>query len=117
MTNRALATLEDALRARKLDRTLTSVIPPGKGDGRVAPTALAGLDAGLAPTTHVCAAGGPGVGGGLPRGQLSDMAGPQSSGRTTLLLQILAAATHRGEIAALVDTFDGLTWRRSWPQG
>ena len=108
MTNRALATLEDALRARKLDRTLTSAIPPGKGDGRVAPTALAGLDAGLAPTTHVCAAGGPGVGGGLPRGQLSDMAGPQSSGRTTLLLQILAAATRRGEIAALVDTFDRL---------
>ncbi len=105
MANRVLATLEDALRARKLDRTLTSAIPPGKGDGQVAPTALAGLDAGLAPIAHACAAG---VGGGLPRGQLSDMAGPQSSGRTTLLLQMLAAATRRGEIAALVDTFDRL---------
>ena len=108
MANPALVVLEDALRARKLDRTLTSAIPPGKGDGRVAPTALAGLDAGLYPTADACAAGAPGTGGGLPRGQLSDMAGPQSSGRTTLLLQILAAATRRGEIAALIDTFDCL---------
>ena len=108
MAKHALAVLEDALRTRKLDRTLTSAIPPGKGDGRVAPTALAGLDAGLAPAAHACAAGAPGEGGGLPRGQLSDMVGPQSSGRTTLLLQILAAATRRGEIAALVDTFDCL---------
>ena len=108
MANHTLAVLEDALRARKLDRTLTSTIPPGKDDGRVALTALAGLDAGLAPTAHACAVGAPGEGGGLPRGQLSDMAGPQSSGRTTLLLQILAAATRRGEIAALVDTFDRL---------
>ena len=92
MANHALTVLEDALRARKLDRTLTTAIPPGKGG--VAPTALAGLDAGLY--------------GGLPRGQLSDMAGPRSSGRTTLLLQMLAAATRRGEIAALVDTFDRL---------
>lgn len=46
--------------------------------------------------------------GGLPRGQLSELAGPCSSGRTTLLLQLLAAATRRGEIVALVDTFDRL---------
>jgi hypothetical protein len=94
MANHTLAVLEDALRARKLDRTLTTALPPGKGDGCVAPTALAGLDAGLR--------------GGLPRGQLSEIAGPPSSGRTTLLLQVLAAATRRGEIAALVDTFDRL---------
>jgi hypothetical protein len=94
MANHALAVLEDALRARKLDRTLR--------------TALAGLDAGLHPTAQACAAGAPGVDGGLPRGQLSEMAGPRSSGRTTLLLQVLAAATRRGEIAAFVDTFDRL---------
>ena len=108
MANQALAILEKALRARKLDRTLTTTIPPGKGDGRVAPTALAGLDAGLYPTAQACATGAPGEGGGLPRGQLSEMAGPRSSGRTTLLLQMLAAATRRGEITALVDTFDRL---------
>ena len=45
---------------------------------------------------------------GVPRGQLSELAGPRSSGRTTLLLQMMAAATRRGELVALVDTFDRL---------
>ncbi|OFW38435.1 MAG: hypothetical protein A3F70_01315 [Acidobacteria bacterium RIFCSPLOWO2_12_FULL_67_14] len=48
------------------------------------------------------------IGGGLPRGQLSELVGPHSSGRTAVLLQVLSAATRRGEIAALVDTFDRL---------
>ena len=39
----------------------------------------------------------------LPRGCLTEIFGPVSSGRTTLLLSILAAATSRGEICALVD--------------
>ena len=108
MANHALVVLEEALRARKLDRTLTTTLPPPDKDGGVAPTAMAGLDAVLYPTAHACAAGAPGVGGGLPRGQLSEIAGPRSSGRTTLLLQVVAAATRRGEIAALVDTFDRL---------
>ncbi len=92
MANPAVAVLESALRARKLDQTLTTARVPGKGDGFVAQTTIAGLDAALD--------------GGLPRGQLSEIAGAQSSGRTTLLFQMLAAATHRGEIVALVDTFD-----------
>ena len=46
--------------------------------------------------------------GGLPRGQLSELTGTCSSGRTTLLLQLMAAATRRGEIAAFVDTHDRL---------
>jgi recombination protein RecA len=46
--------------------------------------------------------------GGLRRGQLSERAGPCSSGRMTLLLQMMAAATARGEIVALVDTLDRL---------
>lgn len=94
MAHTAVATLESALRARKLDHTLTTARLPGRGDGCVAPTRLAGLDTGLD--------------GGFPRGQLSEIAGAQSSGRTTLLLQTLAAATGRGEIAALVDPFDRL---------
>jgi recombination protein RecA len=94
MPHPAVAVLESALRARKLDRTLTSALLPGKGNGMMAPTGAASLDAVLE--------------GGLPRGELSEIAGPRSSGCTTLLLQILAAATRRGEIAALVDTFDRL---------
>jgi len=42
----------------------------------------------------------------LPRGCLTEIVGPASSGRTTLLHSILAAATTRGETCALVDTDD-----------
>ena len=44
--------------------------------------------------------------GGLPRGCLTEIVGPASSGRTSLLLSILAAATARQEVCALVDAED-----------
>jgi hypothetical protein len=43
----------------------------------------------------------------LPRGCLTEIHGTASSGRTTLLYSILAAATARGELCALVDA-DGV---------
>ena len=92
-----MAALESALRARTLDHTLTTSLPsPTRCDVAAdrAPTGIAALDASLR--------------GGLPRGHLSEIVGPRSSGRTTLLLQILAAATRRGEIVAVIDTFDRL---------
>ena len=46
--------------------------------------------------------------GGLPRGCLTEICGPASSGRTTLLLSALAAATGRGECCAVVDAGDAL---------
>src|SRR5215831_15463501 len=44
--------------------------------------------------------------GGLPRGCMSEICGPASSGRTSLLVSILAAATQRQEACALVDAED-----------
>jgi RecA DNA recombination protein len=44
--------------------------------------------------------------GGLPRGCLTEVCGSASSGRTSLLLAILASATHRQEACALVDVTD-----------
>ncbi|MGA8430938.1 MAG: hypothetical protein WB729_14030 [Candidatus Sulfotelmatobacter sp.] len=44
--------------------------------------------------------------GGLPRGCLTEICGPASSGRTTLLLSALAAATRRGEFCVVVDASD-----------
>jgi hypothetical protein len=44
--------------------------------------------------------------GGLPRGSLTEIAGPASSGRTSLLLSLLAETTARGEVCALIDTAD-----------
>ncbi len=93
MANAALAVAEAVLRARKLDRTLTTSLPLA-----VRPNAAATEIARLDECLH----------GGLPRGQLSELVGRQSSGRTTAALHMLAAATRRGEIAALVDTFDRL---------
>ena len=46
--------------------------------------------------------------GGLPRGCLTEICGPASSGRTTVLLAALAAATRRGECCVLVDAGDAL---------
>jgi hypothetical protein len=96
MANHALAVVESALRDRKLDRTLTTALAPLE---RVDPSALVPMDV---PALDAC------LHGGLPRGQLSELAGPRSSGRMTLLLQMMAAATSRGEIVALIDTLDRL---------
>ena len=94
MSALARANLETLLRARKLDRTLTTAIPAvdPRDACAIAPSNVTALDAQL--------------GGGLPRGQLSELVGPRSSGRTSLMLQLLAAATRRGELVAVVDTLD-----------
>jgi hypothetical protein len=44
--------------------------------------------------------------GGLPRGALSEITGPVSSGRTGVMIAALAAATCRHEACALVDATD-----------
>ncbi len=41
--------------------------------------------------------------GGLPRGRVVEIFGPESSGKTTLALQVIAQAQLRGGIAAFVD--------------
>ncbi len=87
------AALESLLRARKLDATLIPADAPVSPE-RLAPTGDDRLDAAL--------------GGGLPRGQLSEITGAPSSGRATLVARLLAAATARGEAGAVVDAGD--TW-------
>ena len=96
MAHPAVAVLESALRARKLDRTLTTTLPSWEWTD---PSLLLPMDV---PLVDAC------LRGGLPRGQLSELSGPCSSGRMTLLLQLMSAATRRGEIVALVDTCDRL---------
>lgn len=43
---------------------------------------------------------------GFPRGAISEILGPESSGRTTLIHSLLAASTSKYEICAYVDTDD-----------
>jgi hypothetical protein len=87
----ARAAVESLLRARQLDRTLTSSRPAVTSDPGV-PFDVQPLDIYLQ--------------GGLPAGQLSEVVGPGSSGRTTVVWRWLAAATRRGDTVALIDTFD-----------
>lgn len=89
MASLAITRLESLLQTRKLDATLAKVpeAPPA-----VAATGIPQLDQTLA--------------GGWRRGEVSELTGPRSSGRTTLLVATLAAAAARGEVVGLVDTFD-----------
>jgi recombination protein RecA len=41
--------------------------------------------------------------GGMPRGRIIEIYGPESSGKTTLALQVVASAQHSGGIAAYID--------------
>ena len=88
------AALVAALATRRLDRTLTTALPSidPHDEYSIGPTGLVTLDAPL--------------GGGFPRGQLSELVGPRSSGRTSVALRMMAAATARGELVALVDALD-----------
>lgn len=93
MATFARAHLESLLRTRKLDGTLTTAQPwKDAPAGEAVLTGLDALDARL--------------GGGVPRGQLSSLAGPPSSGRTSVLVRLLGAVAAGGELAALVDTRD-----------
>jgi recombination protein RecA len=84
--------LESLLRERKLDHTL-ALGDTGAPDARwVVPTGVTDLDGRL--------------GGGLPRGHLSEIVGPRSSGRLSILVSALAAATARGEAVTLIDPLD-----------
>jgi recombination protein RecA len=83
--------LEALLRARRLQPDA----PPLRGEDhrqRPVSTGVAAIDA-LA-------------GGGLPRGQLSEVHGPASSGRTGFLVAAIASLTSAGGLAALVDPLD-----------
>jgi hypothetical protein len=92
----ARAQIESLLKARKLDVTLTSEMPAGATASPdaddLAATGVPAIDAAL--------------GGGLRRGHLSEIVGGRSTGRTAAICCALAAAVARGELVALVDTYD-----------
>jgi recombination protein RecA len=92
----ARARIESLLKARKLDVTLTTAAPWTVSSGLeaddLAATGVPAIDAAL--------------GGGLRRGQLSEIVGGRSTGRTTVMARGLAEAASRGELVALVDASD-----------
>ena len=84
--------LESLLRTRKLDHTLSHWGGDPMTTRWLVPTGIAELDARLD--------------GGIPRGHLSEVVGPRSSGRLAVAVSALAGGTSRGEAVALVDPLD-----------
>jgi hypothetical protein len=89
----------------------------GGGRERAVARLLADLGAGLrrgeAPTLAAaspCPTGLPELdrllGGGIPRGSLSEITGPACCGRTSLALALLATTTASGHLAAVLDVAD-----------
>jgi recombination protein RecA len=74
---------------------LAAVVPAARLDARPAPEMVSSGIPQLDSLT-----------GGLARGCLTEICGPASSGRTSVLLFALARATQRGEVCALVDSSD-----------
>jgi recombination protein RecA len=86
----AIARLESLLRAQKMDRATFQLLDQKPND--LAEIGQPAFDELLA--------------GCFVRGHLFEIVGARSSDRTSLLASVLAAATARGEVVALVDTCD-----------
>jgi hypothetical protein len=86
-------------RRARLEALLRELGPDVSRGGSETPTApcfatgLAGIDRAL--------------GGGFPRGRVSEVVGPACCGRTSLALALLARVTAQGELAVWVDRPDG----------
>jgi hypothetical protein len=80
----------------KLARRIPSALTPAQKVIRpVVPTGVSEIDTLLA--------------GGLPVGAITEMVGPESSGRTAITLSLLHHLTHAGRVCAWVDVSDTLS--------
>ncbi len=85
--------IDDAIRAIKTkfgDESIMKLGDSPKVDVGVIPTGSLGLDSAL------------GI-GGLPRGRIIEIFGPESSGKTTLTLHVIAEAQKMGGVCAFID--------------
>lgn len=82
------------IEANLAHRIPSALTPVAKAIRPVLPTGVAAVDQLLA--------------GGLPVGAISEFAGPESSGRTSLALSFLARVTQGGRAAAFIDVEDQL---------
>jgi recombination protein RecA len=89
MKSSALARLESLLQTRNLAGSLARPDPDGL---RLVSSGHPGIDAAL--------------GGGWRRGEVSELVGLRSSGRTSVLVATIADVRRRGELVGLVDALD-----------
>jgi recombination protein RecA len=96
--------------ARPPQRVVSAIFPGAFQDARLAGVTPASRLA-VCPAPEMVSSGivaMDALTGGLPRGCLTEICGPASSGRSTLMLAALSAATRRGEFCAIVDASDAL---------
>ena len=93
---------EDKERTKALDNALTQIEKDfGKGSiMRLGERGSSTIDA--IPTGAISLDAALGV-GGMPRGRVVEIFGPESSGKTTLALEVIAQAQKSGGMAAFVD--------------
>jgi hypothetical protein len=80
---------------------LAALSLPGRVHVGLAPESVHRLPTGVLPLDEV-------LGGGVPRGRICELTGPFSSGKMSIALTLLAAATRGGEVVACVDPADAL---------
>src|SRR5487761_2387766 len=96
-------TKASATRARELDAAISS-ITKAYGDGAIMRLgdAQAHVKIDVIPTGALALDLALGV-GGIPRGRVIEIFGPESSGKTTLMLHVIANAQKAGGLAAFID--------------
>jgi recombination protein RecA len=99
----AVETKAAAARERELESAISS-ITKAYGDGAIMRLgdAQAKVKIGIIPTGALALDLALGV-GGIPRGRVIEIYGPESSGKTTLMLHVIANAQKAGGLAAFID--------------
>src|SRR3989454_1004175 len=95
--------MEDKDRARALDAALSQIEKQfGKGSILRLGSKDAIVPVSVISTGSISVDAALGV-GGVPRGRICEIFGPESSGKTTIALQVVAEAQKKGGIAAFID--------------
>jgi recombination protein RecA len=99
----AVETKSTATHTRELDAAISS-IHKSYGDGAIMRLgdAQSKVKIGIIPTGALALDLALGV-GGIPRGRVVEIFGPESSGKTTLMLHVIANAQKAGGLAAFID--------------
>ncbi|MGH2363235.1 MAG: recombinase RecA [Chloroflexota bacterium] len=93
----------ESIRARAVDTAITQIEKVfGKGAIMRLGEAAANSSVTVIPTGSIALDMALGV-GGVPRGRITEVFGPESSGKTTLAQHIIAEAQRAGGIAAIID--------------
>src|SRR6516164_6524241 len=97
------AQMDDKERARILDNTLSQIEKQfGKGSILRLGSKDAIVPVAVISTGSISLDAALGV-GGFPRGRINEIYGPESSGKTTIALQVVAEAQKKGGMAAFID--------------